>query len=103
MLCIVLVPREGAARFDEPLMNQRATFTRNMRILASPAHEQLAADVFFPDEPRLTAALGFLGAGTYDSSAAGTAPKSFENLDRDDLVTQTMAAFVSTTATCAAA
>ena len=63
--------------------------------------EQLAADVFFPGEPQLTAALGYLGAGTYDSSAAGTAPKSFENLDRDDLVTQTMAAFVSTTANCA--
>jgi hypothetical protein len=43
----------------------------------------------------------FLGAGTYDISAAGTAPKSFEYLDRDDLVTQTMAAFVSTTANCA--
>jgi hypothetical protein len=63
--------------------------------------EQLAADVFFPDEPRLMAALGYLGAGTYDMSAAGTAPKSFENLDRDDLVTQTMGAFVSTTANCA--
>ncbi len=63
--------------------------------------EQLAADVFFPGEPQLTAALGFLGAGTYDASAAGTAPKSFEYLDRDDLVTQTMAAFVSTTANCA--
>ena len=63
--------------------------------------EQLAADAFFPDEPRLTVALGFLGAGTYDMSAAGTAPKSFEYLDRDDLVTQTMASFVSTTANCA--
>ncbi len=63
--------------------------------------EQIAADVFFPAETRLTAALGYLGAGTYDSSAAGTAPMSFEYLDRDDLVTQTMAAFVSTTANCA--
>ncbi len=63
--------------------------------------EQIAADVLFPEEPQLTAALGFLGAGTYDSSAAGTAPMSFEYLDRDDLVTQTMAAFVSTTANCA--
>jgi uncharacterized protein DUF1553/uncharacterized protein DUF1549 len=63
--------------------------------------EQLAADVFNPDEPALTVALGFLGAGPYDSSAAGTAPKSFEYLDRDDLVTQTMGAFVSTTANCA--
>ncbi|HZO53739.1 MAG TPA: DUF1549 and DUF1553 domain-containing protein [Bryobacteraceae bacterium] len=63
--------------------------------------EQLAADVFDPDNPSLTVALGFLGAGPYDSSAAGTAPKSFEYLDRDDLVTQTMGAFVSTTANCA--
>ena len=63
--------------------------------------EQLAADVFYADEPALTVALGFLGAGTYDASGAGTAPKNFEYLDRDDLVTQTMGAFVSTTANCA--
>ena len=63
--------------------------------------EQLAADVFFPGETTLIPALGFLGAGTYDMSAAGTAPQSFEYLDRDDLVTQTMAAFASTTANCA--
>ncbi|MEZ6128878.1 MAG: PSD1 and planctomycete cytochrome C domain-containing protein [Planctomycetaceae bacterium] len=63
--------------------------------------EQLAADVFYPDSPQLTAALGFLGAGPYDQSAAATAPMSFEYLDRDDLVTQTMGAFVSTTANCA--
>lgn len=63
--------------------------------------EQLAADVFYPHDTRLTVALGFLGAGTYDHSAAATAINSFENLDRDDLVTQTMAAFVSTTANCA--
>ncbi|QEH38957.1 Planctomycete cytochrome C [Aquisphaera giovannonii] len=63
--------------------------------------EQLAADVFYPDEPRLTAALGFLGAGPFDYSAAQTAPMSFENLDRDDLVTQTMAAFASATVNCA--
>ncbi len=62
---------------------------------------QLAADVFFPDDSPQTAALGFLGAGTLDLSAAGTAPMSFEYLDRDDLVTQTMAAFASTTANCA--
>ena len=63
--------------------------------------EQLAADVFFPEQPGLTAALGYLGAGPYDHSAATTAPMSFEYLDRDDLVTQTMGAFVSTTANCA--
>jgi hypothetical protein len=63
--------------------------------------EQLAADVFFPEQLKLTVALGYLGAGPYDHSAATTAPNSFEYLDRDDLVTQTMGAFVSTTANCA--
>ena len=63
--------------------------------------EQLAADVFFPDEPRLTTALGFLGAGPYDASTAGTAFVTFDYLDRDDMVTQTMAAFVSATVNCA--
>ena len=63
--------------------------------------EQLAADVFFPEQPELTPALGFLGAGNYDHSAASTAIMAFENFDRDDLVTQTMSAFVSTTANCA--
>lgn len=63
--------------------------------------EQLAADVIAKDQPGKLAAIGFLGAGTYDHSAAATAPKNFENLDRDDMVTQTMAAFVSTTANCA--
>ncbi|QDT91877.1 PSD1 and planctomycete cytochrome C domain-containing protein [Gimesia algae] len=63
--------------------------------------EQLAVDYFFPEKTDLMPALGFLGAGPYDQSAAATAPKSFEYLDRDDLVTQTMGAFVSTTANCA--
>jgi hypothetical protein len=63
--------------------------------------EQLAADVFVPHQPQRQAALGFLGAGTYDHSAAATAPKNFENLDRDDLVVQTLTAFTSTTVGCA--
>lgn len=62
---------------------------------------QLAADVFFPDSVELYPAIGFLGAGTYDHSAASTAPKNFENLDRDDLVTQTMTAFAGITVNCA--
>lgn len=62
---------------------------------------QLAADAIFPDDPASFAALGFLGAGTYDHSAAATAPKSFENLDRDDMVTQVMSGLASTTANCA--
>lgn len=63
--------------------------------------EQLAADVFLPDDKRLTPALGFLGAGPFDLSAYTTAPINFGYLDRDDLVNQTMSAFVSTTANCA--
>lgn len=63
--------------------------------------EQLASDFFYPDEPALAAALGYLGAGPYDLSAAATAPKSFEYMERDDIVTQTMASFISTTANCA--
>lgn len=63
--------------------------------------EQLAADVFFPDQPQLTAGLGFIAAGPLELSRAGTAPIAFDYLDRDDMVTQTMAALVSTTANCA--
>ena len=62
---------------------------------------QLAADHCFGDDAPRQAALGFLGAGTYDHSAAVTAPRTFENLDRDDMVTQTVQAFASTTANCA--
>lgn len=63
--------------------------------------QQLAADVLYADQPQLTTALGFLGAGTFDLSAFSTAPVTFDYLDRDDLVAQTMAAFNSTTAACA--
>lgn len=63
--------------------------------------EQLAADAFDPDKPEIKAALGFLGAGPYDLSTASTAQRTFDYLDRDDMVTQTMSAFASTTANCA--
>ncbi len=63
--------------------------------------DQLAADVIHPDQPWRWRGLGFIGAGPFDWSAFTTAPKTFENIDRDDMVTQTMAAFCSTTANCA--
>jgi len=63
--------------------------------------EQLAADHFFPEETNLTPALGFIAAGPLELSRAGTAPVTFDYLDRDDMVTQTMAAFASSTANCA--
>jgi len=63
--------------------------------------QQLAVDYFEPDANHLIPALGFLGAGTFDFSTYSTGPVTFDYLDRDDMVTQTMAAFVSTTANCA--
>ena len=63
--------------------------------------EQLAPDVFYPLEPQLMAGLGFIAAGPLELSRASTAPVTFDYLDRDDMVTQTMAAFTSTTANCA--
>jgi hypothetical protein len=63
--------------------------------------EQLAADYFYPEDTNLTPALGFVSAGPLELSRAGTAPVTFDYLDRDDMVTQTMAVFASTTANCA--
>lgn len=63
--------------------------------------QQLAVDYFEPEANHLIPALGFLGAGTFDFSTYSTGPVTFDYLDRDDMLTQTMAAFVSTTANCA--
>lgn len=63
--------------------------------------EQLAVDVIDPAATDLIPALGFLGAGTFDLSTYSTGPVTFDYLDRDDMLTQTMAAFTSTTANCA--
>lgn len=63
--------------------------------------QQLAVDYFEPAATDLIPALGFLGAGTFDFSTYSTGPVTFDYLDRDDMLTQTMAAFVSTTANCA--
>jgi len=63
--------------------------------------EQMAPDVFYPEQPQLMAGLGFIAAGPLELSRASTAPVTFDYLDRDDMVSQTMAAFVSTTANCA--
>ncbi|MEZ5944794.1 MAG: PSD1 and planctomycete cytochrome C domain-containing protein [Planctomycetaceae bacterium] len=63
--------------------------------------QQLAADVYFPEQSNLIAGLGYIGAGPFDLSTASTAPVTFDYMDRDDMVAQTMAAFVSTTANCA--
>ena len=75
-------------------LNNDIPYTRFIR-------EQLAADFFYPEDTHLTAALGFLGAGNFDLSTYITSTTTFDYLDRDDLVTQTMAAFTGTTANCA--
>ena len=74
---------------------------------ATFVEQQLAADVLFPEEPRAIAALGFLAAGPWDESSQlnigdDTLDKAIaRNLDRDDMLTTTMATFVSTTVQCA--
>ena len=91
------LPRDHAWRYRDYVisaLNEDKPWPRFVR-------EQLAADILFPDEPQLIPALGFLGAGVFDHSAYQTAPTNFDYLDRDDLVTQTMGAFASTTANCA--
>lgn len=91
------VKRPNAWRFRDYVidrLNSDVPWSRFIR-------EQLATDAFFPDQPQLTPALGFISAGPLELSRAGTAPITFDYLDRDDMVTQTMASFVSTTANCA--
>jgi hypothetical protein len=69
--------------------------------------EQLAADVLFPDEPRLIPALGFIAAGPWDFIGHAEVPetkidgKVARHLDRDDMVTNTMQTFTSLTVQCA--
>lgn len=89
--------RPNAWRFRDYVINRLNADVSWDRFI----REQLAADACFPDEPQLTAALGFVAAGPLELSRASTAPVTFDYLDRDDMVTQTMAAFVSTTANCA--
>jgi hypothetical protein len=91
------LPRDNAWRYRDYVIeafNGDKPWQRFIR-------EQLAVDRLFPEETHLVPALGFLGAGVFDHSAFQTAPTNFDYLDRDDMVTQTMGAFVSTTANCA--
>jgi hypothetical protein len=69
--------------------------------------EQLAGDVLFPGEPDGVIATGFLAAGPWDESSQKDIrddtldKKVAQTLDRDDMVTTAMSAFVSATVHCA--
>jgi hypothetical protein len=69
--------------------------------------EQLAGDVIFPEEPQLTPALGFIAAGPWDESSLRDIREDSlcrqigYYLDRDDMLSQTMATFTSSTVHCA--
>ncbi len=68
---------------------------------------QLAADVVAPEDPAAVRALGFLAAGPWDyvghvELREGTVDKAITRLlDRDDVVTNVMSTFASTTVHCA--
>jgi len=68
---------------------------------------QLAGDVLFPDDPDGIIATGFISAGPWDfvgqvELGEGTIEKEkTRNLDRDDMVANTMSTFVSLTTHCA--
>jgi hypothetical protein len=69
--------------------------------------EQIAADVLFPDEPKLIPALGFLAAGPWDESSLrdireDTIDREIGRyLDRDDIVTTVFNTFAGLTVQCA--
>jgi Protein of unknown function (DUF1549)/Protein of unknown function (DUF1553) len=69
--------------------------------------EQVAADVLFPDQPKLVPALGFLAAGPWDeSSLRDIREDSIDRevgryLDRDDIVTTVFNTFQGLTVQCA--
>ncbi len=69
--------------------------------------EQIAGDVLFPDDPAATIALGFLAAGPWDESSLrdireDTIDRQIGRyLDRDDMISNVMNNFVSSTVQCA--
>ncbi len=69
--------------------------------------EQIAGDVLFPDTVDGIEALGFISAGPWDFIGHAEVPetkidgKIARHLDRDDMVTNTMMTFASTTVQCA--
>jgi hypothetical protein len=95
--------RPNAWRYRDYLINSFNADTPYSRFVK----EQIAADVFFPNEPKLVPALGFLAAGPWDeSSLRDIREDSIDReigryLDRDDIVTTVMNTFAGLTVQCA--
>ena len=96
-------PREHAWPYRDYLIrsfNQDKPYPRFVE-------EQVAGDVLFPDDSWATVATGFLATGPWDESSLMSIQEGSidrligQYLDRDDIVTTTMAAFVSSTVHCA--
>jgi hypothetical protein len=69
--------------------------------------EQIAADVLYPEQPKLIPALGFLAAGPWDESSLRDIREDTIDrevgryLDRDDIITTVMNTFQGLTVQCA--
>lgn len=96
-------PREHAWPYRDYLIrsfNDDKPYARFVR-------EQVAGDVLYPDDSQATVALGFLAAGPWDESSLmcivdDTVDKKLAQvLDRDDMITNVMSTFTSTTVHCA--
>jgi hypothetical protein len=96
-------PRENAWPYRDYLIrsfNEDKPYSRFVR-------EQVAGDVLFPQDPWATVATGLLAAGPWDESSLRDIREDALDrevgryLDRDDIVTTVMGAFVSTTVGCA--
>jgi mono/diheme cytochrome c family protein len=97
------VPRDNAWPYRDYLIR---SFNED-KPYARFVEEQLAGDVLWPVEPQAIIATGFIAAGPWDESSLrdiredSIDRKIGQYLDRDDMVTTTMAAFASTTIHCA--
>ena len=77
------VKRDNAWRYRDYVINRLNADVPYARFI----REQLATDVFYPNEPQLTPALGFISAGPLELSRAVTAPKLLVRGAQSDLVT----------------
>jgi hypothetical protein len=95
--------RPNAWRYRDYLINAFNADTPYARFV----QEQIAADVLFPDQPKLIPALGFLASGPWDeSSLRDIREDSIDRevgryLDRDDIVTTVFNTFQGLTVQCA--